>query len=163
MKELKEAIKTLWNYITNILRSPLGNMLLDCLNLGTMANQIKSFSFYWSKLIKETWIWPKRKYADEDYEKFRLAIDKAPESAPPAGSRHSRFSEKTEAIEETSTDTVPLITFPKPIQVTFDDKGVPILNGMDPTKVPIAGLSILERVERAKRMREERQKKEAET
>ena len=33
---------------------------------------------------------------------------------------------------------------------------------MDPTKVPIAGLSILERVERAKRMKEERQK-EAET
>ena len=45
MKELKEAIKTLWNYITNIPRSPLRNMLMDCMGLGTMANQIKSFSF----------------------------------------------------------------------------------------------------------------------
>ena len=105
----------------------------------------------------------KKKYAMRCYEKFRQAIDKAPEPTPPAGSRHSRFSEKTEAIEETSTDTVPLITFPKPLEVAFDDKGVPILNGMDPTKVPIAGLSILERVERAKRMREERQKKGTET
>ena len=35
-------------------------MLMDCMNLGTMANQIKSFSFYWSKLTKETWIRPKR-------------------------------------------------------------------------------------------------------
>ena len=60
MKELKEAIKTLWSYITNIPQSPLRNMLVDCLDLGTMANQIKSFSFYWSKLIKETWIRPKR-------------------------------------------------------------------------------------------------------
>ena len=60
MKELKEAIKTLWNYITNILRSLLRNMLMDCMDLGTMANQIKSFRFYWSKLTKETWIWPKR-------------------------------------------------------------------------------------------------------
>ena len=105
----------------------------------------------------------KEKFADENFEKFRQAIDKAPEPVPPAGSRHSRFSEKTEAIEEASTDTVPLITFPEPIQVAFDDKGVPILNGMDPTKVPIAGLSILERVERAKRMREERLKKGTET
>ena len=30
------------------------NMLLDCIGLGTMANQIKSFSFYWDKLTKET-------------------------------------------------------------------------------------------------------------
>ena len=60
MKELKEAIKTLWKYIANIRRSPLRNMLMDCIGLGTMANQIKSFHFYWSKLTKETWIWPKR-------------------------------------------------------------------------------------------------------
>ena len=105
----------------------------------------------------------KERFVHEDFKQFRQAIDKAPESVPPAGSRHSRFSEKTEAIEETSTDTVPLITFPEPVQVTFDDKGIPILNGMDPTKVPIAGLSILERVERAKRMREERRKKGTET
>ena len=90
---------------------------------------------------------------------FRQAIDEAPETVPPAGARHSRFAKRIKAIEEASTDTVPLITFPEPIQVTFDDKGVPILNGMDPTKVPIAGLSILERVERAKRMRGERLKK----
>ena len=79
------------------------------------------------------------------------------------GIKTSRFVEKTETIEESPTDTVPLITFPDPIQVAFDDKGVPILNGMDPTKVPIAGLSILERVERAKRLREERRKKGTET
>ena len=34
---------------------------------------------------------------------------------------------------------------------------------MDPTEVPIAGLSILEMVERAKRFREERQNKGTET
>ena len=54
---------------------------------------------------------------------------------------------------------MPLTTFPEPIEVAFDDKGVPILNGKDPTVVPIVGLSILERVERAKRIRDERQKK----
>ena len=46
IKELKEAIKTLLDYITNILRSPLKNMPLDCMNLGTMADQTKSSGFY---------------------------------------------------------------------------------------------------------------------
>ena len=46
MRELKEAFKTLWKNIMNILRSHLRNMLMDWMHLGTMANQIKSFSFY---------------------------------------------------------------------------------------------------------------------
>ena len=154
---------TLWNCITSIMRSPLRNMLGDCIGLGTMANQIKSFGFLLEQADQGDLDKANEEYAGEHHEKFRQAIDKAPGSTPPAGSRHSRFSEKTEDVEETSTDTVPLVTFPEPVQVAFDDKGVPILNGMDPTKVPFAGLSILERVERAKMMREERQKKEAET
>ena len=58
--------------ITNILRSPLRNTLMDCMHLGTMANQIKSFGFYWSKLIKETWIRPKRN--------MRMRVSKVPSS-----------------------------------------------------------------------------------
>ena len=33
----------------------------------------------------------KEEYADKDYEKFRQAIDKAPKTVPPAGSRHRRL------------------------------------------------------------------------
>ena len=36
----------------------------------------------------------KKKYAHEDYEKFRQAIDEALKTAPPAGSRHLRLVEK---------------------------------------------------------------------
>ena len=91
---------------------------------------------------------PKRNMRMSAMQSSVKPLTKHLESAPPAGSRHSRFTEKDQNLID---------------QVTFDDKGVPILNGMDPTKVPIAGLSILERVERAKRMREERRKKETET
>ena len=106
---------------------------------------------------------------DLDKAKESMRVGKIPSShwrniqiSPIYRDKTSRLAEKTD-VEETSTDTVPLVTFPDPIQVTFDDKGVPILNGMDPTEVPIAGLSILERVERAKRLREERLKKGTET
>ena len=37
----------------------------------------------------------KEKFVDEYYEKFRQAIDKTPETAPPAGSRHLRPIERT--------------------------------------------------------------------
>ena len=46
VKEPEVAIKTLWNYITNVPQSPRRIMLMDCMHLGTMANQTKSFSFY---------------------------------------------------------------------------------------------------------------------
>ena len=45
MKDLAVAIKTSWSYIANIPRSLLGDMPMDCMNLGAMAGQIKSFSF----------------------------------------------------------------------------------------------------------------------
>ena len=73
-------------------------MPLDCIDLGTMANQIKSFHFCWSKLTKETWIWPKRNMQYVCFAKFRLAIDKAPESVPPAGSRHLRPIERAQRV-----------------------------------------------------------------
>ena len=38
----------------------------------------------------------KEEYADEDYEKFRQAIDEAPKPVPPAGSRHLRLVEKVQ-------------------------------------------------------------------
>src|SRR3974390_2778555 len=46
-------------------------------------------------------------------------IDEAFKTAPSTGTRHSRFYEKTEAIEEASTDTGPLATFPEHVQAEF--------------------------------------------
>ena len=62
-----------------------------------MANEIKSSSFYWGKLIKETWIRPKE-YADENYAKFRQAIDETFDAAPPTGTRHAYYSLKDETV-----------------------------------------------------------------
>ena len=68
-------------------------MLMDCIGLGTGTSQIKSFSFYWSKLIKETWKRPKRNMGTTM--DFCQAIDKAFKTAPPAESRHLRLIERT--------------------------------------------------------------------
>ena len=69
-------------------------------HLGTMANQIKSFRFYWSKLTKGTWIWSKRNMRMNIYTKFRQAIDEAPKPVPPAGSRHRRLIEMAQCVLE---------------------------------------------------------------
>ena len=58
----------------------------------------------------------------------------------------------TSTTTEPSIGTLKLVEFPDPIDVTFDSNGVPILGDMDPTKVPIRGLGILERVARAKQL-----------
>ena len=49
------------------------------------------------------------------FSRFCQAIDEAPKPVPPAGTRHSRFSEKTEAIEETPIETSPPKTLPSPV------------------------------------------------
>ena len=43
MRELKDAINTLWDCIVNIPRLLLAVMLKDCINLGSMTNKIKPF------------------------------------------------------------------------------------------------------------------------
>ena len=60
---------------------------MDCMNLGTMANQIKSFRFYWSKLTKETWIRPKRNMRIRTMQSSVKPLTKHFKTAPPAGSR----------------------------------------------------------------------------
>lgn len=55
-----------------------------------------------------------------------------------------------------STEALRLVTFPDPVEVPFDTQGVPVLGGLDPTRTPIRGLGILERVARARRLASER-------
>ena len=64
------------------------------MNLGTMANQIKSFRFYWSKLTKETWIRPKRNMRMRTMQSSVKPLTKHPRPVPPAGSRHRRPVER---------------------------------------------------------------------
>ena len=73
-------------------------MLMDCMSLGTMANQIKSFRFYWSKLTKETWIRPKRNMRMRTMKSSVKPSTKPPRPAPPAGSRHHRLIEKVQHV-----------------------------------------------------------------
>ena len=56
-------------------------------------NQV--FQFLLGQADQEDLNGAKKKYPHEYHAKFRLAIDKALETAPPAGSKHSRFAEKT--------------------------------------------------------------------
>ena len=82
MKELKEAIKTLWRNITNILRSPLRNMpwIVWSWNDGK-PNQV--FQFLLEQADQGDLDMAKEKYADEYYAKFRQAIDEAPKPSHP--------------------------------------------------------------------------------
>ena len=49
----------------------------------------------------------KEEFADKMYEKFRQAIDEAPQSTPPAGSRHRRPIER--AIAKLAMDTLDIV------------------------------------------------------
>lgn len=74
------------------------------------------------------------------------------EIAPsPTGSLPQGVQTGVSTIPESSADLI-LTKFPEPIDVPFDEAGVPILDGRDPTKEPIRGLSILERVARVKEL-----------
>ena len=61
-------------------------MPLDCLGLGTMANQINP-SFLLEQADQGDLDMAKERYAYGKYPKFRQAIDEAFKIAPPAGSR----------------------------------------------------------------------------
>ena len=83
MEELKEATNTLWNYITNILRSPLRNMLMDCIESWNDGEPNQVFPFLLEQADQGDLDMVKEKYTDECYAKFRQAIDKAPNQPHP--------------------------------------------------------------------------------
>jgi hypothetical protein len=91
------------------------------------------------------------RYDREQHEDYCNLIDKAMEEAESAGSRHQGYDERSK-----------LTKYIQVMQAEFDDRGVPILKGMDGMKVPISGLSIPERLERARSVKEEGLKREAE-
>ena len=76
-------------------RSPLRNMLLDCINSWNDGEPNQVFQFLLEQADQGDLDMAKEKYAyAERYEKFRQAIDKAPRPVPPAGSRHHRPIER---------------------------------------------------------------------
>ena len=73
-------------------------------------------------------------------------------------------SATTGPVSEQAHSTIPVIVpkkFPEPIEIRFDEAGVPILGGIDPTEVPVRGLGILERVARAQELKKKREEAEA--
>ena len=104
------AIKTLWSCIANIPRSPprgYADGLYESWNNGK-PNQV--FPFLLEQADQGDLEKAKERYADKRYEKFRQAIDKAPETVPPAGSRHRRPIER--AIAELAMDTLNTVLVP---------------------------------------------------
>ena len=66
-KELKEAIKTLWKNIVNIPQSPLRNMPMDCIDLGTDGKPNQVFPFLLKQADQGDLDKAKKRYADEYY------------------------------------------------------------------------------------------------